>query len=185
MNRYNQDNGSLCCISVDGTDFSIYELTPFSPCWYSNKLNAAVVCYKVGICIQISYIVWIYGPFPCSKWPNLWILREKLIYHLGEHEYVIADGGYNDGGNCTITPTGLNKISNHTKSTICAHHKTCNSRFKVWSVLKNTFCHNLDKHCACFVVVAIISQMAIENGGTPVLCVLFQNLKHSNCPNIY
>jgi hypothetical protein len=72
-NRLRQDNGSISKVSVDGTDFRINQPTPFWKGWYSQKFKSAGVHYEVTISIQSGDIVWIHGPFPCGKFPDLTI----------------------------------------------------------------------------------------------------------------
>jgi hypothetical protein len=91
-NRYRGDNGSHCLVSVDGTDFGIYEPSPFSPKWYSHKLNGPGLRYEIAICIQTGEPVWINGPFPCGSWPDLRIARNALVDALDAGEYYLADG---------------------------------------------------------------------------------------------
>jgi hypothetical protein len=61
------DPKQVCKITVDGTNFWIYEPMPFDRKWYSHKINGPAVRYKVGICIKTGWIVWINGPFPAGK----------------------------------------------------------------------------------------------------------------------
>jgi len=49
-----------CFVSLDGTDFSIYEPTPFDAKWYSHKLNGPGLRYEIGICLRTGDIV-LYG----------------------------------------------------------------------------------------------------------------------------
>jgi len=37
---------------MDGTDFSVFEQSPFNAGWWSYKINAAAVQYKIAINIQ-------------------------------------------------------------------------------------------------------------------------------------
>ena len=45
------DIGNRCLITLDGTDVSINEPSPFNNKWYSHKLNGPGLRYEVGICI--------------------------------------------------------------------------------------------------------------------------------------
>ena len=38
-NRFRGDIGNVCLVSVDGTDFEIYQLSPFWTGWYSHKFK--------------------------------------------------------------------------------------------------------------------------------------------------
>ena len=93
-NRYKEDNGSQCLVSVDGTDFEIQEPSPFSPKWFSHKFKGPGVRYEVAICIQTGEPVWINGPFPCGSWNDLRIARSALVDALDPGEYYLADGGW-------------------------------------------------------------------------------------------
>jgi len=41
-----------CSISVDGTDFTITEPTPFSPIWFSHKTNGPAIRYEVALSVR-------------------------------------------------------------------------------------------------------------------------------------
>jgi hypothetical protein len=50
-------------MTVDGTDFWVYEPTPFDTQWYSHKINGPALRYEVAVCIKkTGWIVWI-NPF--------------------------------------------------------------------------------------------------------------------------
>lgn len=44
-----KDNGSICKVTVDGTDFLINEPTPFNKKWCSHKFKHAALRYEIGI----------------------------------------------------------------------------------------------------------------------------------------
>lgn len=44
-NRNIRANGDICHVSIDGTDFRIYEPTPFSPRWFSHKFKGPGLQY--------------------------------------------------------------------------------------------------------------------------------------------
>jgi hypothetical protein len=137
---------------VDGTDFKIVQLAPFSKKWYSHKFNGPGLRYEVGLCIQTGDIVWIHGPFPPGDWPDLSIFRHALLHHLGDGERVEADAGY------------IGEFPRHVKTPV---HETVNKRFKQWGCLKQVFRHVHDlayKHASVFRAVAVITQLAIEDG---------------------
>ena len=138
-------------------------------------MNGPGVRYEIGVAIQTGYIVWVHGPFPCGEWSDLRILREALIYNLDEDEFLLADGGYYDGNNFTVTPTGLNEFIDLMRSQVRARHETCNGRFKKWGVLKNCYRHDLAKHGVCFRAIANLTQVAIENG-EPLFSVHYVDL---------
>lgn len=173
-----KDNGSICKISVDGTDFRIYEPKPFDSMWYSHKFRGPGVRYEVGVCIQTGWIVWINGPFPCGTWPDLRIARSALIDALDSGEKYLADGGYKDGGVFAVTPNGLNSTEQQMKKIVRARHETVNRRLKQFNALHRTFRHNVSRrHSSVFRAVANITQLMIENN-EPLFCVDY-NDKHA------
>jgi len=91
-----ESNGSICKMTVGGTDFLIDEPTPFSSKWCSHKFNHAALRYEIGICIQTGWIVWVNGPYPAGQWPDLSISRDGLNQALKKGETFVADGGYAD-----------------------------------------------------------------------------------------
>ena len=157
-----EDNGSVCLVTVDGTDFMIYEPTPFDRKWFSHKFRGAGVRYKVGICIQTGWIVWMNGPFPCGSWPDLRIARDWLHRELGPEEKYLADGGYVDGGQYSETPNGLNNADQKMKGDARARHETVNRRFKQWCILERRFRHEPHLHAKVFRAIANITQLCIE-----------------------
>jgi len=70
-NRNMNDNGSICKITLDATDFRTCKTSPFDPKWYSHKFRGPGLHYEVGVCIQTAWIVWIHGPFPPGHWPDI------------------------------------------------------------------------------------------------------------------
>jgi hypothetical protein len=127
-NRMMLDNGSICKISLDGSDFSIFGQYPFSGSWFSHKLKGPGLRYEIGLCIQTGWIVWAAGPYPCGLWPDLRIARNQLVHELDYGEMYLADGGYSDGHIFADTPNGLNDWDQRMKSVCRARHETVNSR---------------------------------------------------------
>lgn len=174
-NRYMNDNGSVCLVTVDGTDCPINEPSPFSPRWYSHKMNGPGVRYEVGVCIQTSWIVWVSGPYPCGAWSDYRISRESLVWHLAQGEKFLADGGYRDGGLYAETPTGANKEDQRMKQVARARHETVNSLLKRWNVLRTAFRSQPVKHSTVFHAIANITQLQIESGECRLFAVLYDD----------
>ena len=64
--------------------------------------------YEVGICLQMGWIVWLNGTFPCGSHTDIKKAWQWLIGELDDKtsEVVQADGGYIDGAQYFITPSG-------------------------------------------------------------------------------
>jgi hypothetical protein len=157
-----QDNGSICKITIDGTDFKIQEPQPFDRKWYSHKFKGPGLRYEVGLCIQTGWIVWLNGPYPCGSHPDLKIARLGVFRLLAIGEMVLADGGYRDGGVFAETPTGHNNNDQKMKKLARARHETVNKRLKQFNILANVYRCSLDDHGYIFRAITIITQIAIQ-----------------------
>lgn len=158
--RFERDNGNVCLVSVDGTDFRIYQWKPFWKGWFSHKFKSAGLRYEVGVCILTGKVVWIHGPFPCGFWPDLKIFRHGLINMLGPGEKVLADGGYVGEPEYIVTPTGERDIA----SNVRGRHETVNKRFKQWGILERVFRHDLSKHQDAMYAVGVLTELSLEMG---------------------
>ncbi|GKZ00549.1 hypothetical protein MPSEU_001007300 [Mayamaea pseudoterrestris] len=174
-NRFDDDIGNDCLVSVDGTDFRIQQFRPFWKGWYSHKFHGPGVRWEVALCIRTGHIVWIIGPFPCGEWPDIKIFRHALKNMLQQGERVEADDGY--AGECpqfVVAPArfaeGAARVAATTQ--VRARHETVNKRFKQWGCLKQVFRHELSKQSLVFRAVAVITQLAIENG-EPLFAVAY------------
>jgi len=150
-------------VSVDGTDFRIYEPTPFSKQWYSFKFRAAGVRWEVGVSIFTGDIVWINGWFPCGAWPDIKIFRNDLLAKLLEtNEMVEADRGYRGEPDAINVPDGDNAPVDE-KDQVRGRHETVNKRFKQFNILHRVFRHEREQHAFVFPAVAVLTQLSIEN----------------------
>ena len=115
------------------------------------------------------------GPYPCGEWPDLNIARDWLIYELGGDKMVLADGGYNDGGQYFVTPSGQKDYIDKMMTDACARKETVNKLFKDYAVLRNKFRGDIMVHHMIFGAVANIVQMRIENGETSVFSIVMED----------
>lgn len=150
-----------CRVSVDGTDFSVYEPSPFNTKWFSHKFNGAGLRYEIGVAIATGNIVWAHGPFPCGLYPDLKIFQLGMKGALGRGEIVVADKGYQDE-KCVVEESL--QISKEDIKRIRARHETVNRRMKQFFVLGHKFRHPLSRHSSCFHAVANLNQIMIANG---------------------
>jgi hypothetical protein len=89
-------------MTINGTDMPIWETYPFDPELYSYKLNGPGLQYEIAVCIQTGNIVWINGPYKPARWVDISIFRDKLMWELLDGEWVVGDGGYQDGNQFVI-----------------------------------------------------------------------------------
>ena len=159
-------------ISVDCTDCMIAEPYPYerewSKQWYSSKFKGPGLRYEVGISILHGDIIWINGPFACGQWPDIKIfLKGGLKDNLAEGERVEADDGYISADPQYIkSRSGIfhPELGQNTRNTLRARQETVNKRMKQFGALSGIFRHTIDKHGDVFDAVALVTQVAIENG---------------------
>jgi hypothetical protein len=160
-NWFEGDIGNACLVSVDGTDFWIYQWAPFWTGWYCHKFKGLGVQYEVALNIITGRIVWIHGPFPCGKWPDLKIFWTALKHILGPGGKVIANKGYQGEPNHVVLPTGdISLLAN----LVHGRQEHVNKRFKQWQILHRVFRHDVQKHQPIFCAVATITEVCLENG---------------------
>ena len=164
-NRLKFDKGKVTKVSVDGTDFRIYEQDDEPRSWFSHKFNGPAVRYEIGLSIEGGDIVWINGPFRAGRFCDIVIFRSELkgkLELVGERAE--ADQGYR-GEALTVDLPNDGHISLHRKKTIVrARHETVNKRFKQWGCLQNKWRHDIEDHWKAFHAVAIVTQLSIQNG---------------------
>eukprot|EP00171_Calliarthron_tuberculosum_P005219 IDg5219t1 len=146
-------------VSVDGTDFSVFEPTVFDPSYYSHKIKRAGLRYEVGVSFN-GDIVWVNGPFPAGSNNDVSIFRLDLKHALLPGERIITDGGYGDE-RCA-SPNKITVEGRGLASEIRARHETVNACFKKFNVLRVMFRHERSKHSYCFHAVANITQLMMD-----------------------
>ena len=151
-------------MTVDGTDFKIYEPIPFDPKWYSHKFKGPGIRYEIAICIKTGYIVWINGPFPAGEYDDKKIASLWLDKAIESWEKYLCDGGYRNAAAPRKTPTGLHEYSDYMMSLARARHETVNRRFKVFGCLSDRYRHTRREHFMWFAPCAIVVQLDIEKG---------------------
>ena len=157
-----KDNGSICKITVDGTDFLICEPTPFGKRWCSHKFKHAALRYEIGICIQTGWIVWVHGPYPAGQWTDLAISRDGLNQALGKDEMFVADSGYRDKNGWALTPNGYNTREQYRQAVSLSRHECVNRYFKVFAAFDRKWRHHRKKHGTAFMAAANIVQARIQ-----------------------
>lgn len=170
-NRYKNDNGSDCLLSVDCCDFEIEEPYPYeegwSKRWYSHKFKGPGLRYELALCILTGDICWTNGPFPCGIKNDWAIFQESLLHYLDENERVEADDGYSAGDPEFVrTPSGIHHPRDYQviRNRVMARQETINGRNKYWAALTKPFRHSIEKHQTVFRAVCVLVQLSINNG---------------------
>ena len=185
-NRLKRDNGSICKVTVDGTDFRIN--LPgggggnFKK-YFSHKFKGPALRYEVAISIATGEIVHIKGPFRPGVMNDLKIFRvglKKKLKFLKERAE--ADDGYRgeyffidlpkDGcfHSCPERVPCQGCIQHGLKQRLRTRHETCNRRFKSWKILGERYRHELKFHGFVFSAVAVVTQIEIRCGNKLFYC---------------
>ena len=159
--RHTGDNGNKAKITVDGTDCSIEEQSPFDPDLWSHKINAAGLRYEIGIALQSGLVCWVNGPYKPGPWPDLRIFRHRLMSALANGEFIVADRGYKDGEEFVFSkdtgPDWLKEMIGRAT----ARHETLNGKLKVFNVLSTRFRHGIERHESVFNALINIIQLVL------------------------
>ncbi len=107
---------------------------------------------------------------PCGEWPDIKIFRRNLKHRLADGEMVEADRGYKGDPRVRNSDNVVSRTDARAKTRARARHETVNRRLKQWGCLKQTFRHDRHKHKEVFAVVAVITQLAFDNGEGPFQC---------------
>ena len=161
--RFEMDKGNDCLITVNGTDFCIFEQ---EPTFYGHKFKGSGLRYEVGVCILTGKIVWINGPFECGIWPDIKISRSALMLKLEDGERVKADDGYlGEAPQHIMCPKSFCNTAEtiRTQSRICSRQESVNKQFKQFGILKQVYRHDLSDHAGVFRAIAVITEIAIEH----------------------
>ena len=185
-NRFNNDIYNDSTVSVDGTDTRVPSYRPFWKGWFSHKFNGPGTRWEIGLSIRSRDIVWVHGPFPCGRWPDLKIFRHAMKSFLHDNEKAEADDGYVGEPTKILTPEVNSRTAADVELRQCVRnrHETINRRLKEWKCIKECLKHSLDKHSAMFRAVAVIVQLSVENGELTLFDVDYDD-RHFSMPAGY
>ena len=156
---------------VDGIDFSIHEprRNGFSSMWYSKKSNGPGVRYEVATSISNGRIVWLNGPYPCGKFPDLVIFRLKLRSLLLPMEKVWGDLVYRDL-KCITKQDAIDQQHLEEINRARARHEVVNGRLSKFGALHQHWRHDLNKHYLAMQSACVIHNLECELWGPPFDC---------------
>ena len=151
-------------MTVDGVDVRIPER---GRDWYSHKFKKSAVRYEIAVSILGGDIVWLSGPHQPGLYNDLDIFRLSLATFLEPFERVEADDGYAGEAplkvkcpSCITVPEKKKKMMSRVRS----RQETVNKRLKDWSILRQTYRHNIIDHRDVMGAICVITQLAINNG---------------------
>jgi hypothetical protein len=167
--RLDHDMGNDCLMTVDGTDFRIPQKgkaisgNAFASHKYAGK---SALRYELGVDILAGRLVWIQGPYPAGKWPDIKIFNAVLSHFLELGERVEADDGYRGHADKIKCPQNdANPPENLVmQGRARARHETLNGRLKNWGILSQVFRHDILCHGEVFRACAVVTQLTIDDG---------------------
>jgi hypothetical protein len=83
---------------------------------------------------------------------------------------VEADISYRGEDKVRTSDDVVSRADDEAKKRASARHETVNGRLKQWGCLKQVFRHDRHKHKHVFAAVAVITQLAFDNGERPFQC---------------
>jgi len=132
--------------------------------FYSWKLNGPGLAYEVALSIIGGDIVMINGPYPATT-NDIMMSRDNLKQHLAEAgEKVEADDGHRGEPSLVNPKFASSEEFAAMQSRVRHRHETVNKRLKQFKCLKADFHHGVLHHQICFFAVAVLTQLAIEDG---------------------
>ena len=148
-------------MSVDGTDFCIPQQ---GKAVKGNSLGShkyagkSALRYELGVDILAGRLVWIQGPYPASKWPDIKIFNAVLSHFLEPGESVEADNGYQGHADKIKCPqNNANPPDNlEMKGRVRASHETLNGRLKNWGFSPRSSAMTYGLTWRCFVLVQLL-----------------------------
>ena len=163
-----------CLMSVDGTDYRIYQKgSRFASHKYAGK---SALRYELGICIRTGRLVWIQGPYPAGEWNDIAIFTDCLAHFLDPDERVEADCGYVGHADLIKCPNNPSNPQENLamQGRVRSRHETFNGRLKTWEILKQVFRHDISRHSSVLHACCVISELMVENG-EPLFAVQYSD----------
>ena len=104
---------------------------------------------------------------PAGAFPDVEIFRSCLSLWLDRDEHVEADDGYIGNApykvKCPASLTNPDETQ-AMQPIVRMRQETINMRLKQWEILKQVYRHDITKHGYVLRAVAVVVQVAIENG---------------------
>ena len=110
--------------------------------------------------------MWLSGPWRAGSYPDITIFQESGLKQklLAAGEQAEADLGYRGEMETIDLPDEGPHHMILAKKRARMRHETCNKRFKNWACMQTNFRHGVDVHRDCMYAIAVLTQLAIENG---------------------
>lgn len=164
---------AIFIITVDGTDFRCREpkhpTMPVDQKFCSHKHKHAAVRYEIALSIFTGNVVWVSDPYPAGV-HDMTIFRSGLKKKVKPHKLVVADRGYRSGRpdeKFMSTPNEMDsKEVAKFKSRARCRQESFNGRLKNFSVLADTYRHDITKHKFVLQAVVVIVQTQIDLGAS-------------------
>ena len=171
--EYNNPNGRIYIVSVDGVDFKVWEMKhptmTLDKGLYSQKFNHGALKYEIAIDIYTSQVVWISGPHKAG-------VHDKTVFEMGlqakipQGKKAITDRVYgakakpDEHTKLSLPNPCDDKVLANFKARVRSRHESFNGRLKFFRSLADTYHHDLKKHGHVFEAVAVTVQYQMDMG---------------------
>jgi hypothetical protein len=166
-------------MSIDGTDFRILQTGKATTGnWFASNKYAgkSALRYEIGVSVLGGDLVLIQGPYPAGLFTIIKIFNKVLRQFLETGKRVKANNSHVGAANKIKCPNNpRNPVENKgMQSRVRSCQETINRCFKTWGILNKVYCHDIRRHGVVFQAIAIITQLAIENG-SPLFQVKYED----------
>jgi hypothetical protein len=172
--EYNDPESQTFIISVDGTDFKVWErkhpTMTLDKGQYSHKFNHGGLKYEIAIDVYRARVVWISGPHRAGMHDKRVYVEGGLRDKIPQGKKVITDRVYGaqaepeDYAKLSLpNPMDTPELANF-KARVRARHETFNGRLKFFSSLNDTYHHSWANHVHVFEAVAVTVIYHMDNG---------------------
>jgi hypothetical protein len=171
---YNDPNGRIYIVSVDGVDFKVWEMKhptmTIDKGGYSHKFNHGALKYEIAIDIYTSQVVWISGPHKAGTHDKTIFEEKGLQAKIPNGKKAITDRVYGSKAKpdaheklALPNPCDAPLLANF-KARVRSRHESFNGRLKFFRSLADTYHHDLKKHGHVFEAVAVTVQYQMDMG---------------------
>jgi hypothetical protein len=172
--EYNNQHGQFFIVSVDGTDFKVWEkkhpTMPIDKGQYSHKFNHGGLKYEIAIDVYRSKVVWISGPHRAGMHDKTVYAEMGLRNKIPHGKKVITDRVYGSQAEpehhiklALPNPSDNKELANF-KARVRARHESFNGRLKFYRSLSDTYHHPAANHVHVFEAVCVTVQYQMDNG---------------------
>ena len=168
--EYNDPNSQIFIISVDGTDFKVWErkhpMMPYHKGHYSHKFNHGALKYEIAMDVYRSKVVWISGPHRAGLHDKTIFVEKGLKDKISLGKKISSDRVYGSQNHIKLSLPNPSmddlEVANF-KARVRSHHESFNGHLKFYKSLSDTYHHTPDNHVHEFEAISVTVQYQMDN----------------------